>query len=474
MKTDWRKAFAIYLVFLLTGYALLDKAFAYIGIGFIYVSEIGLLVGVLVFFIAWIQGNLDLKFLKQISIAILAAFLIWSLARTLPYIHQYKLFAIRDALLWGYAAFAFFILLLIRPEWLERFFKWYGYAIPFFLVWWLLAFFLNWFTNIKWNPFNPAFPIFQLKTGDVAVHLSGMAAYMLLNIGERTGIKRAAWIMWLIWLIWWMDWLVYGVSSRAAMLGPLLILFILLLLTLRPIKKWGAPIITGIIMVALLFLSNVHLKIPDPTRKVEISSNQIVINFASLLGSSGNNLLKPLSIASIPVTPTNPSNQDIPTGTEINEPSILRTETIGWRLDWWKKIVGYTVTGPFFWSGKGYGINLADDDGFQVMPDHSLRSPHNVFMTILARSGIPGLVLWCAFIMSVIYLLLKNALKKDQSNKKVYAIWLLVYILASLFNGSFDVYLEGPMGGIWFWSLIGMVFLYTLRTGKSSERMQLN
>jgi hypothetical protein len=34
--------------------------------------------------------------------------------------------------------------------------------------------------------------------------------------------------------------------------------------------------------------------------------------------------------------------------------------------------------------------------------------------------------------------------------------WIFVYWLAALVNGSFDVYLGGPQGGIWFWSMIGL------------------
>ena len=52
------------------------------------------------------------------------------------------------------------------------------------------------------------------------------------------------------------------------------------------------------------------------------------------------------------------------------------------------------MIGPYKWTGKGYGINLADDDGYQI--DGSLRSPHNGHMTILARSGLPGITLWAA------------------------------------------------------------------------------
>ena len=39
------------------------------------------------------------------------------------------------------------------------------------------------------------------------------------------------------------------------------------------------------------------------------------------------------------------------------------------------------------------GINLADEYGYQVMADHSLRSPHSAHMTVLARMGAPGFAL---------------------------------------------------------------------------------
>jgi hypothetical protein len=34
--------------------------------------------------------------------------------------------------------------------------------------------------------------------------------------------------------------------------------------------------------------------------------------------------------------------------------------------------------------------------------------------------------------------------------------WLFIYWLAAMINLSFDPYLEGPHGGIWFWSLMGL------------------
>ena len=66
--------------------------------------------------------------------------------------------------------------------------------------------------------------------------------------------------------------------------------------------------------------------------------------------------------------------------------------TIDWRLQWWTGIINDTFHGKNFWSGSGFGNNLAKmfgiDDG---TPN---RSPHNGHLTILAREGVPGFVMW--------------------------------------------------------------------------------
>ena len=41
-------------------------------------------------------------------------------------------------------------------------------------------------------------------------------------------------------------------------------------------------------------------------------------------------------------------------------------------------------------------------------------------------------------------------------------LWVLAYWTASIVNMSFDVYLEGPQGGIWFWCLVGYIIALTL------------
>jgi hypothetical protein len=79
-------------------------------------------------------------------------------------------------------------------------------------------------------------------------------------------------------------------------------------------------------------------------------------------------------------------------------------------------------------------------------------------MTILARAGVPGLLLWIG-LQATFGLMLFQKFLKDRRAKRYWLAgveaWTLLYWLAFLINGAFDVALEGPQGGIWFWCVFG-------------------
>jgi O-antigen ligase len=129
------------------------------------------------------------------------------------------------------------------------------------------------------------------------------------------------------------------------------------------------------------------------------------------------------------------------------------------RLAWWNKIIGYTFGGQYFWDGQGFGINLADADGFQAVGSDTLREPHNTHLSILARMGVPGFLLWVILQLGFALLLLRALLahrRAGDSQLAAVAAWILVFWTAIMVNTSFDPYLEGPQGGIWFWVLFGL------------------
>jgi hypothetical protein len=137
------------------------------------------------------------------------------------------------------------------------------------------------------------------------------------------------------------------------------------------------------------------------------------------------------------------------------------------RLAWWGAIVDYTVFGDRFWTGKGFGVNLADDDGFQATVDHSLRAPHNSHVTVLARMGVPGFGIWLVIHVAFgIGLIRAIRSSRRVGDPQLAAIggWLLAYWIAMIVDTSFDPYLEGPQGGIWYWTVfgLGLVFMRVL------------
>jgi hypothetical protein len=192
----------------------------------------------------------------------------------------------------------------------------------------------------------------------------------------------------------------------------------------RSSSRWLVLVLVLVVVASLAVLANPRL--PVPGRDRDVSVQQLALNALSVVVDTG-------------------------------APELEQTRN--WRLDWWDQITRYTISGPYFWDGKGFGINLADDDGFQVEAEGTLRSPHSAHFSILARSGLVGLALWMAVLVSFAWTVLRAAVRARREARVAWVAvmgWLFAYWVASLVNGSFDVYLEGPQGGIWFWVLIGL------------------
>ena len=422
------KAYLALIAVLLIGYAFLDKGFAYIGYAPVYVGELSLAAGLFVFMAG---GGSFMVFRSSITRAILA-FALWGALNTLPYLDTYGVLALRDGVVWAYAAFALTVAAaLLRTGLIERTLAWYGRWMPWFLIWAPLAFLVHIFYRDAF-PLIPGsqIPVFTVKPGDLAVHLAGAAAFLALGLHRRFPRRAGAWAWlreWGWWLFWSVGFLAVGARSRGGLLAMLAALAVVMVL--RPANRLHRLLLAGIVIFALAIALDV--KIPLGADR-EMSPQQIFANVESIFF-------------------------------ETRRPNLLGT--IEWRLQWWRTIVDYTVFGDHFWTGKGYGINLADSDGFQVVWEGSpLRSPHNSHLTFLARSGVPGLALWALLQATVFFSLLRAHFRARRAGQPVLAnvnLWVLAYWMAFIVNMTFDVYLEGPQGGIWFWSLIGFTIALT-------------
>jgi O-antigen ligase len=135
--------------------------------------------------------------------------------------------------------------------------------------------------------------------------------------------------------------------------------------------------------------------------------------------------------------------------------------TMEFRWLWWTAIVNHILTSRDFWFGTGFGDTLAIFSAFPTDP--SLRSPHNIFVTILGRMGVIGLVAWCLLLASWAWRMLtamKLAWRAGEREMAHRFVWLLGYGTAMVVNAATDVAFEGPMAGVWFWCLIGFSLAY--------------
>ena len=409
----------------LIGYAFLGRGFAYLGYPPLFVGEVLLALGITV---VLLRGRVGSVLATPLSWPILI-FIGIGAASTLPYLGVHGIDALRDATLWAYSAFALIGAGLVRTEahvWaiVQR----YRAVLPFFVAFIPVATALTFVPGFRFpvTPFSDVAMV-SIKGGDVAVHLAGILAFLMLGLYQlapgRTARRSTGWTgEWLLWLAWLTTWLT-TLPGRAALLTVSLIGG--LLFVLRPTARWLrlGTIVAVVALTALVF----DLEF-DVGRGRTLSPQGLMVAVVSIVDTAG------------------------PVGANFDG-------TRRWRLDWWGDILDYTVFGPYFWTGKGYGINLADADGYQVHADGTLRSPHNGHMTVLARSGVPGAVVWLT--LNVLYLaaLSRAALRHHLEGRLAWSrlcLWLAAYWLAFLVNGTFDVFLEGPQGGIWFWSVVGM------------------
>ncbi|MGK2849302.1 MAG: O-antigen ligase family protein [Candidatus Limnocylindrales bacterium] len=414
------------LTIMLIGYAFLGRGFAYVGVAPLYLGELALPVAAL----ALLRGRQPGR-LQPLHVLLLA-FMVWGALRTIPYLGTYGLDALRDAVSWGYAAYAVVLSVVLRREHLEAGVARYRRLLPLFLIWVPILAVLSQTVTLPTVPGSDV-AIAVFKGGDIGVQLAGAAAFVFLGLyGISAGRRLVEPMLWALWLT---ALAVTGILNRgglvAASTSALAAIYI------RAASRWLALVFVALSLTVPVIIIDPRIQVGNGR---EISVGQMVDNVISVFGES-------------------------------NDPGLEGTK--GFRLAWWSTIVDYTIGGPYRWTGKGYGINLADDDGFQPTEDRSLRAPHNGHVEILARSGLPGLALWvllnAAFGLSLLRAAGINRRRGDTFLVQVLGL-VFIYWLASLVNASFDPYLQGPQGGIWFWTMFGVGLAAIKITADDTER----
>jgi hypothetical protein len=407
-------------------YAVFGRGFAYAGWPPVYVGEMLLLTAVVALFAA----RRTCRILRTPLGAVMICFLLWQAACTAPFLDIYGIDALRDGALWGYSVFALTsaALVLRLPRLIETLADRYRRFAGIFLVAGPAALIVSLYLH-DWLFVWPGtlVPIVLLRRDDYAVQLAGVFAFSLQGLGANNWWTYAALVESIL-----------AMSSRGGTVALFSASVFAFVLRPRPGRLVGL-LSVGLTVAALMAAFDLHFYPPGANR--EVSLEILTDSVRSLVGDSEHSDLK---------------------------------STKDWRLAWWAKIWNYTVDGPYFWSGKGYGINLADSDGFQVgTREEPLRSPHNSHLTFLARAGVPGFALWLALQLTWAVELTGSYLRARSLGQPFWIgvfAWLLAFWLAFIIEAAFDVSLESPMSGIPFWTVFGIGWGCHIRFQSSVRR----
>lgn len=133
------------------------------------------------------------------------------------------------------------------------------------------------------------------------------------------------------------------------------------------------------------------------------------------------------------------------------------------RLVWWRTIAEDTWrNAPLL--GRGFGYDLAR--GFlqvydPLANDFTARSPHSIVFTVLGRMGLVGLGLFGLFVVVLVRRSLGAARRVRDGGLAAATLALLSAVWVVLVSSAFGVVLEGPMGAVPFWIMLGAAHAMT-------------
>jgi O-Antigen ligase len=142
------------------------------------------------------------------------------------------------------------------------------------------------------------------------------------------------------------------------------------------------------------------------------------------------------------------------------------------RLVWWQTVIDETMrTNPLL--GLGFGHDLAAQFliqyGLMGDTDFNTRSPHNFAVSTFARMGFVGL----AALLAILVVMLSgtwHAVKswqRETAASEAPALWAMCWVI--FVSACFGVVLEGPMGAVVFWTILGLAHTATNPTEETAD-----
>lgn len=416
------------LPLLLGGYMFFGRVVAYLHVPGVpvYIGEVVLAVGLVELLAA--SAAMRHTVLRSGPLRVLAALLVFGLLRLAVDLPSGGLDAARDSAVIYYGLVAVLVATVVRvrvdaaPRWVDL----YERALPAYLIWAPISVLLH----QRFSPVAPLVPdsltpVTDVKVADVCAFCAIGIAYLWLRPDLGSTLRRR----WALWTsLGFVGLLMAGTQTR----GGLLAGAVILALTLAAAPDRARIFFTGTTVAVLVLGAAVLLDLRVTVGYREISPSQLVENLASLAGE--------------------PENAELADSFDQN---------VTWRTGFWADIIDDNLLGDDAATGQGFGPNLAQRYQLDTRyGEQGLRNAHNSHLSVLARLGVPGLLLWTAFWCALGRAVLV-AHRRIRSRSRAEDPWLLAWAGAGLtgilLNAVFDPNLEGPQVAFWAWTLAGLL-----------------
>jgi hypothetical protein len=142
------------------------------------------------------------------------------------------------------------------------------------------------------------------------------------------------------------------------------------------------------------------------------------------------------------------------TGTYVNEESGNPGRNNRFRLTWWNTVTQDVLAhNPVFGLGFGYDLAARFLVEYELLgaEDFTTRSPHSMIMSVFGRMGVLGLAAWLGVALGMAALTWRCF---QQDNLDAIGLVCIAWVL--WFSACVGVVLEGPMGAVVFWTVLGL------------------
>lgn len=485
--------------FLLGGYLIFNKPFALLGYPPLYIGEVVLAFVVLATLDSFNQAYLN-RITQSWTLRLIALFLAYGVLRVFTGFFYNPFYAIRDGATVGYALLVFIApvawanagSLLVKPRADRKTLPIPRDDLPASIAHVVSILSVPaaiWAGFIQFGTVKPPAELkvdFLTMSTAVACWVWFMAAikYNPVPSPATSRTKSVAFCLGSLGISWLAFKLLLMLPTRAVWLSaaPLSLAVILALCRGSRVWLWSLGVLVALVVLAGAYKTRSFLEVENEyalNRDLNFSINKVETDLAAApevlpkfkfeeatSGTSeeeqGERLMSLM----------NPNADQLHT-----RQGMVGREAVRWRAAFWIRCYDYTMeNSPFF--GIGFGNNLTNllrnTAAWPLfIPSMSVgnRSPHSAHVTILTRLGLVGLLLWFAILASVSIGALRtcwhhSALAANEESAElktvhrrrfwdgltVFGLWIIY-----LWSMSFGVVLEGPMGGMWFWSLTGVL-----------------